>query len=93
MCRQERAASTGKAKFVLDYFGVEEPELVRDVRTQVKDIEIRKTAGVNRNISLKKAWNLMQETRVVTLPVLRENGTLEGLDHCGRYHKVLHECV
>ena len=75
-----RAGSISReTKFVLDYFGVEEPELVRDVRTQVKDIEIRKTAGVNRNISLKKAWNLMQEAGVVTLPVLKENGTLEGL--------------
>ena len=75
-----RAGSISReTKFVLDYFGVEEPELVRDVRTQVKDIEIRKTAGVKRNISLKKAWNLMQEAGVVTLPVLKENGTLEGL--------------
>ena len=64
---------------MLDYFGMPEPELIRDVRTQVKDIEIRKTAGVDRNISLKKAWNIMQETGAVTLPVLKENGTLEGL--------------
>ena len=75
-----RAGSISReTKFVLDYFGMPEPELIRDVRTQVKDIEIRKTAGVNRNISLKKAWNIMQETGAVTLPVLKENGTLEGL--------------
>ena len=75
-----RAGSISReTKFVLDYFGMPEPELIRDVRTQVKDIEIRKTAGVDRNISLKKAWNIMQETGAVTLPVLKENGTLEGL--------------
>ena len=32
----------GETQFVLNYFGLEEPKLVEDVRTQVKDIEIRK---------------------------------------------------
>ena len=73
----------GETRFVLDYFGMEEPKLVEDVRTQVKDIEIRKTAGVDRNISLKKAWNLMQEAGVVTLPVVTDDGVLEGLTTVG----------
>lgn len=69
----------GETQFVLNYFGVEEPKLVEDVRTQVKDIEIRKTRGVADNISLKKAWNIMQENNVVTIPSVRPDGTLEGL--------------
>ena len=69
----------GETQFVLDYFGVEEPKLVEDVRTQVKDIEIRKTRGVADNISLKKAWKIMQENNVVTIPSVRPDGTLEGL--------------
>lgn len=70
---------SGETQFVLDYFGAEEPQLVEDVRTQVRDIEIRKTKGVADNISLKKAWNIMQENNVVTIPSVREDGTLEGL--------------
>ena len=69
----------GETQFVLDYFGAEEPQLVEDVRTQVRDIEIRKKKGVADNISLKKAWNIMQENNVVTIPSVREDGTLEGL--------------
>lgn len=69
----------GETQFVLDYFGVDEPRLVEDVRTQVKDIEIRKTRGVADNISLKMAWNIMQENNVVTIPAVREDGMLEGL--------------
>lgn len=69
----------GETRFVLDYFGMEEPTLVEDVRTQVRDIEIRKTKGVADNISLKRAWNIMQENNVVTIPAVREDGTLEGL--------------
>lgn len=69
----------GETRFVLNYFGVDEPKLVEDVRTQVKDIEIRKTQGVSDKISLKKAWNIMQENTVATLPSVRTDGTLEGL--------------
>ena len=69
----------GETQFVLDYFGAEEPQLVEDVRTQVRDIEIRKAKGVADNISLKRAWNIMQENNVVTIPSVREDGTLEGL--------------
>lgn len=67
-----------ETKFVLKYFGVNEPQLVTDVRTQVSDIEIRKTPGVARNISLKKAWTIMNELGVVTLPITKNN-RLEGL--------------
>ena len=68
-----------ETQFVLNYFGVEAPELVSNVKTQVRDIEIRETAGVGRNISLKKAWNLMQDANVVTLPAVNANNVLEGL--------------
>lgn len=68
-----------ETQFVLDYFGVEPPRLVENVKTQVKDIEIRRTQGVDRNISVKKAWNLMQDENVVTLPAVSDGGVLEGL--------------
>lgn len=68
-----------ETQYVLNYFNVEAPQLVESVKTQVKDIEIRETKGVNRNISLKKAWNLMQDAHVVTLPAVSEKGVLEGL--------------
>lgn len=65
--------------FVLRYFGVEKPLRVRHVRTEVRDIDIRQVPGVNRNISLKSAWNIMQKDSLVTLPAVTEDGTLEGL--------------
>ncbi|RHV89323.1 putative manganese-dependent inorganic diphosphatase [Clostridium sp. OF09-36] len=68
-----------ETQYVLNYFNVEAPQLIESVKTQVKDIEIRATKGVNRNISLKKAWNLMQDAHVTTLPAVSENGVLEGL--------------
>lgn len=68
-----------ETQYVLNYFNVEAPQLVESVKTQVRDIEIRATKGVDRNISLKKAWNLMQDAHVVTLPAVSEKGVLEGL--------------
>ena len=68
-----------ETQYVLNYFHVEAPQLIESVKTQVKDIEIRATKGVDRNISLKKAWNLMQDAHVVTLPAVSEKGVLEGL--------------
>ena len=68
-----------ETQFVLHYFDVEAPELVENVKTQVRDIEIRKTKGVKKNLSLKKAWNLMQEANVVTIPAVTDDGVLEGL--------------
>lgn len=55
------------------------PKLIKSVKTQVKDIEIRETPGVSKNISLRKAWNLMQEDGLVTLPAVTDKNILEGL--------------
>jgi len=68
-----------ETQYVLDYFKVAVPVYLRDVSQQVKDIEIRKTEGVSQDISLKKAWTLMKEAGVVTLPVTNQENELEGL--------------
>ena len=68
-----------ETQYVLDYFKLKAPCLVENVKTQVKDIEIRTTKGVSRGISLKNAWGLMQENNVVTLPCVTEEGLLEGV--------------
>ena len=67
-----------ETQYVLDYFHVQVPGYINDIGTQVKDIEIRNTEGVSREISLKRAWNLMKELGAVTLPVTK-HGRLEGL--------------
>lgn len=65
--------------FVLDYFNIDVPELIEDVNTQVKDIEYRKTPGVDHNISIKAAWKMMRELDVVTLPIVTKHNHLEGI--------------
>lgn len=65
--------------FVLNYFKVEEPVLIDDVRTQVKDINIRKLLLVKPEISLKKAWETMKNCGITTLPISHNNSTLDGI--------------
>ena len=55
--------------FVLNRFGVEAPEYIKDVRPQVMNIEIRHTEGINSEISVRNAWKLMDSLNVVTLPI------------------------
>lgn len=68
-----------ETKFVLKYFGVEEPGYLPDVRTQVKDIENKKIQGVPCNISIRRAWERMSEDNAVTLPIVEEDKRLIGL--------------
>lgn len=68
-----------ETKFVLKYFDVPAPVLIESVSTQIKDIEIREARGVSSLISLKKAWELMKENNMVTLPIVNDSNKLEGL--------------
>lgn len=67
-----------ETRFVLKQFQADVPELVEDVGTQVRDIQIREIEGVAGSISLKNAYTLMKEKNVVTLPITKD-GYLEGL--------------
>ena len=68
-----------ETEYILKRFHVETPGYIADVGTQVKDMEIRETPGVDKNISIKDAWEIMKENNAVTLPITKEDGRLEGL--------------
>lgn len=83
-----------ETRFVLKYFGMKKPKLLEDVRTQIKDIEIRHTEGAQKDFSLMKAWKMMKNLKVVTLPVTKE-GRLEGIITIGditRSYMEEHDC-
>lgn len=72
-----------ETQYVLEKFNVEAPGYVPNVKTRVKDMEIRRTQGVSSDISLKKAWTLLNETKGTTLPIIKEDNVLEGLISIG----------
>ncbi len=65
--------------YVLSVFGVDTPDLITDVNTQVADIEIRHTEPIRRGTTLKDAWAQMRTENIATLPVTNESGNLEGV--------------
>ncbi|MBE5905380.1 MAG: putative manganese-dependent inorganic diphosphatase [Lachnospiraceae bacterium] len=64
--------------YVLDYFEVETPRYVTNVQTQVQDISYREMDLVPGDISLMKAWKMMRELSVMTLPIGYDH-EIEGL--------------
>lgn len=67
-----------ETQYVLQYFGVQAPALIMDLRVQVKDVDFRKVEGMSGSESIKKAWARMKEENLHTMPVVRD-GKLEGL--------------
>jgi manganese-dependent inorganic pyrophosphatase len=67
-----------ETQFVLSHFRVEVPAYVKDVRTQVRDMEIRMLDGIKDDLSLKNAWSKMRDASVVTLCVT-EGDELTGI--------------
>lgn len=69
-----------ETKYVLDFFGVETPELLDHVGTQVKDVTIKPTPVLTEDISLKNAWNTMRDLQEATMPIVDDaNGRLRGI--------------
>lgn len=68
-----------ETEYVLKTFRVPAPGYLVDVGTQVKDMDIHYTEEARRNISVRKAFNLMTESGAVTLPITNKEGYLEGL--------------
>lgn len=68
-----------ETEYVLNRFGVQPPGYLSNIGTQVKDMDIRLSPEADKSMSLKNAWDLMQENSIVSLPIREKDGTLEGL--------------
>ena len=68
-----------ETEYVLNRFHVRAPGYLPNAGTQVKEIEIHEVPGVRGSISVKKAWELMNNNNVVTLPITSQDNTLQGL--------------
>ncbi len=67
-----------ETKFVLDYFKVETPKYLNDVRIQIKDVDFVKDYFLNENDSIFKGYQYMNETNISTIPVIDNDGKYKG---------------
>ena len=63
---------SSETQYVLDRFGIKPPQFIGDVRTQVRDMEMRRIDGVTEDLSLRDAWKIMKENEVVTLCITKD---------------------
>lgn len=68
-----------ETQYVLNRFQMDPPGYVPNVGPKVRDMDVRRIQGVDSSISLKKAWTLMRNENVNTLPITNEDNELEGL--------------
>ena len=69
----------GETAYVLRTFGHPSPEYLEDVKLQVSDLPIEKGECVERELSIRRAWEILSEEQLSTLAVASEDGVLEGL--------------
>jgi inorganic pyrophosphatase/exopolyphosphatase len=80
VCEARRAGRLNQeSTFVLGRFGVEPPRMCTDVNPKVRDVDYRELAGVPGDMSLRRAWLMMRDQKIDTLPVVDEAGELAGV--------------
>ena len=79
-----------ETQYVLERFGVKAPRLLSDLREQIKDVELKEVDGLKSSVSIRTAWEKMQESNIHTLPVTRD-GKLEGVITIGDIAKTYME--
>ena len=62
-----------ETQHVLKSFGLKPPKLLSNLRVQVKDVDLRKIEGVKTSVPIKRAWEIMKEEKMKTLPVTRDS--------------------
>ncbi len=86
-----------ETKFVLKFFGVEEPELLKTIKTQVSDLEIDSPISIRPDASLRMAWLTMHENKRKALTVAEDGQALMGIvtlsDITGAYMDVWDEQI
>ncbi|NBJ14209.1 MAG: putative manganese-dependent inorganic diphosphatase [Dehalobacter sp. 4CP] len=68
-----------ETEFVLKHFGVEIPEHLFTVKTQVADLNVDQAFPVSSDISIKTAWHLMKKNNIKTIPVIDDHERLLGI--------------
>ena len=91
--REYEAACLGspsdETQSVLDKFGFQAPKRIYNVYNQIRDLDFVRPPVLSSAVTVGRAWDIMQEKNIGTLPVANEDGTLYGIlsrDNVATYH-------
>ena len=80
ICEPRRAGKMNQeTEFVLKKFGVRPPRMCTDVNPKIRDVDYREMPGIPGSTSLRKAWEIMRDKQIDTLPVTSPDNELEGV--------------
>ena len=80
VCEPRRAGKMNQeTEFVLKKFGVRPPRMCTDVNPKIRDVDYREMPGIPGTTSLRKAWEIMRDKQIDTLPVTSPDNELEGV--------------
>ena len=68
-----------ESKFVTKYFDIEGPILIKDARSQIRDIDMDEPVLIHHTQTVKDAWELILKTRNKSLMVVDDIGKLVGV--------------
>ena len=80
VCEARRAGKMNQeTEFALKKFGVTPPRMCTDVNPKIRDVDYRQVPGIPGSTSLRKAWEIMRDQKIDTLPVTSEEDELQGV--------------
>ena len=82
--REYTAARLGhlsdETKMIINRFGFEAPQLVKDMRTQVQDLDFDTPPILNEAVTVERVWSQLQiDEHITAIPVTDDDGHLSGM--------------
>lgn len=68
-----------ETKYVLNYFKVNQPNFLNDVKLQIKDIRYKKGIYFNKNNSIFNTYHYMTDNNLTMIPVVDNDNTMYGI--------------
>jgi len=65
-----------ETKYVLDYFKIDAPEYLNDVKIRIRDIDFEKEAFIHEDSSIDKTFKLMQDLNITAIPLINKDNIL-----------------
>ena len=80
VCEARRAGRMNQeTEFVLKKFSVTPPRMCTDVNPKIRDVDYREMPGIPGATSLRRAWEIMRDQKIDTLPITSAENDLEGI--------------
>ena len=68
---------------MLDRFGFEPPQYIKNMRTQVRDLDYDRPPTLHSTVTMDLAWRTMRDVEASSLPIVDDDGRLFGLLSAG----------